>query len=99
MQADRLRRIETWLWREGGGEGPYFGLLIDFVPVATGAASSGFSVGDRVEAELVFYPGAVLLRAQIAQSFRGAAFVADALELLEQGLNEALPQLRRGHAP
>jgi hypothetical protein len=89
VQPDRLRRLETWLWREGGSETPRFALLIDFVPVATGAASSGFSVGDRVEAELVFYPAAVPLRAQIAQSFRGAAFSADALELPQQNLNDA----------
>jgi hypothetical protein len=89
VQADRLRRIETWLWREGGGEDPRFAWLIDFVPVATGAASSGFSVGDRVKAELVFYPGAVPLRAQIAQSLSGAAFSADVLELPEHSLNVA----------
>jgi len=89
VQADRLRRLETWLWREGGGEGPHFALLIDFVPVSTGAVSSGFGVGDRVQAELVFYPGAVPLRAQIAQSSSGAAFSDEALELPEQGLNEA----------
>jgi len=89
VQPDRLRRIETWLWREGGGEGPHAGLLIDFLPVATGAASSGFSIGDRVKAELVFYPGAVPLRAQIAQSFSGAAFSAEALELPKHNLQEA----------
>ncbi len=89
VQPDRLRRLETWLWRENNLEAPRVAVLIDFVPVATGAASSGFSVGDRVDAELVFYPSAVPQRAQIAQSFRGATFCGDALDLPPQSLSDA----------
>jgi hypothetical protein len=89
VQPDRLRRLETWLWRETPQQAPQFAVLIDFVPVATGAASSGFSVGDRVQAELVFYPSALPLRAQIAQSFSGAVSSDDSLELPDQDLNEA----------
>jgi len=101
VQPDRLRRIETWLWREAEPpsetlpqnrdieEAPRFAVLIDFVPVATGAASGGYSVGDRVEAELIFYPSAVPLRAQIVQLFSGAAASDAFLELPEQSLHEA----------
>ena len=53
------------------GEGR-FAVLIDFVPVATGAAGGGFSVGDRFEAELVYYPSSVPMRALIVQQISGA---------------------------
>lgn len=89
VQADRLRRLETWLWRETEQEVPRFAVLIDFVPVATGAASSGYSVGDRIDAELVFYPSALPMRAQIAQSFSGAESFEDALALPDQSLYDA----------
>lgn len=46
VQPDRLRRVETWLWCENGGdEAPRSALLLDFIPVATGAASSGYTIG------------------------------------------------------
>jgi hypothetical protein len=89
VQADRLRRLETWLWRETDQESPRFAVLIDFVPVATGAASSGYSVGDRIDAELAFYPAAVPLRAQIAQSFSGAESSQDDLAFPDQSLHDA----------
>ena len=63
VQPDRLRRIETWLWCEQQDAAPRFALLLDFIPVATGTASGGCGVGDRLEAELVFYPSATPLRA------------------------------------
>ena len=66
VQPDRLRRIETWLWLEGG-ENRRVAVLVDFVPVASGPAGSGYSVGDRITAELVFYPSALPLRAQIVR--------------------------------
>jgi hypothetical protein len=66
VQPDKLRRVETWLWREGEGDGPRFALLLDFVPVAVGAASGGFMIGETFEAELVFYASPVPLRALIA---------------------------------
>lgn len=95
VQPDRLRRLETWLWRETQLEEPRFAVLIDFVPVATGAASSGYSVGDRVEAELVFYPSALPLRAQIAQSSSGARSSEEMLELPAQSLREAYQSYER----
>jgi hypothetical protein len=89
VQADRLRRIETWLWNEDAGTSPPFALLLDFVPVATGAATGGYSVGDRLQAELVFYPSPVPLRALIV-SAAGAADGSDTeLQLPEKRLDEA----------
>lgn len=70
VQPDRLRRIETWLARADDGEGPPFAVLMDFIPVGTGAAATPFSIGERHSAELVFYPSEVPLRALIAE--RGA---------------------------
>jgi hypothetical protein len=41
-------------------------LLIDFVPVSGGPASSPFFAGETLSAEVVFYPSATPLRALIA---------------------------------
>jgi SWIM zinc finger len=65
-QPDKLRRIETWLWREGEGGAPRFALLQDFAQMSAGAASAGFMIGEAFEAELVFYVSPVPLRALIA---------------------------------
>jgi hypothetical protein len=67
VQPDKLRRIETWL--QGSDQQA---VLIEYVPVSTGASSSGYSVGDTFEAELVFYPSSVPLRAFIAGQITGA---------------------------
>src|SRR5262249_57942678 len=66
VRPDKLRRVETWLWREGEGDGLRFALLLDFVPVSVGAASAGFLIGEMVEARLVLYASPVPLRALIA---------------------------------
>jgi hypothetical protein len=99
VQPDRLRRLETWLWREGeadnGETTPQFAALIDFVPVATGAASGGYSVGDRIEAELAFYPSAMPMRAQIVQSLTGALASDSPLEFPEQNIDEAYKTYER----
>src|SRR5215813_6306558 len=77
-QPDRLRRVETWLWRESGtDQSPSSAVLIDFVPLAGGAATGGYLVGDRVEAELCFYHSSVPLRVQIAKLNKGAAQSAE----------------------
>jgi len=93
VQPDRLRRLETWLWREGAVdpvEGSLeFAVLIDFVSVATGAASGGYAVGDRFEAELVFYPSPIPMRAQIARSFSGAEICNAPLDLPDRQLESA----------
>jgi hypothetical protein len=68
VQPDRLRRVETWLWREDGDErAPRFALLLDFIPVGTGAAAGGYTTGDSIRAELVFYPSTMPQRAQIVR--------------------------------
>ena len=90
VQPDRLRRIETWLWCEDFANTHRAALLLDFVPVATGAASSGYGVGDRIRAELVFYPSAAPLRALIASVKSGAEAADAVLSLPEQELDSAL---------
>lgn len=67
VQPDKLRRIETWL---RGSERT--AVLIEFVPVSTGAASGGFTPGDSFEAELVFYPSPAPMRAIIARQMTGS---------------------------
>jgi hypothetical protein len=72
-QPDRLRRIETWLWRQSGADGtPQCAVLIDFVPISAGAAAGGYMVGDQIDAELSFYRSIIPVRAQIA-TLRGGA--------------------------
>jgi SWIM zinc finger len=72
-QPDRLRRVETWLWRENSADGkPECAVLIDFVPISSGAAAGGYLVGDEIDAELTFYRSSVPLRAQITRLNRGA---------------------------
>jgi hypothetical protein len=63
VQPDKLRRNEAWLHSEDR-----FAVLIDYVPVSTGASSSGYAVGEVFEADLVYYPSAVPLRAVVARS-------------------------------
>ena len=70
VQADNLRRIETWLVREAGE--PAFALLLDFAPVGAGPAASPFAPGEAFAAELVFYPSAAPLRALVCER-RGEA--------------------------
>jgi hypothetical protein len=85
VQPDRLRRIETWLRLEGAGR---FALLLDFVPVATGASASGYVAGERLEAELVFYHSAAPLRALVVRS-AGAQATGNVLDLPQTRLGEA----------
>jgi hypothetical protein len=90
VQPDRLRRVETWLWREGEDDsGPRFAVLLDFVPVATGAASSGYTAGDRLDAELIFYPSAKPLRAQLVTTSGGAQHSAADLHFATSTLDDA----------
>ncbi|NTF44341.1 SWIM zinc finger family protein [Rhizobium rhizogenes] len=67
VQPDKLRRIETWL--HGSDR---HAVLIEYVPVSTGSSSSGYSVGDTFDAELVFYPSSVPLRALIVRQITGS---------------------------
>jgi len=63
VQPDRLRRIETWLHSEAAGG--QCAVLIDFIPVSGGASGNMYLPGEVLDAELVFYPSPVPLRAQI----------------------------------
>jgi hypothetical protein len=81
VQPDKLRRLETWLMRldappadktapasepsAGAAEPPRFALLLDYLPVADRSGSSPFTPGELLLAEMVFYPSATPLRAQI----------------------------------
>jgi len=87
-QPDRLRRVETWLWRENDGDNePQCAVLIDFIPIATGAATGGYLVGDQIEAELAFYRSTVPLRAQITTLKRGAEQNSEPLALPRERLS------------
>jgi hypothetical protein len=70
-QPDKLRRTETWLL--GKTQDVYHSaVLIDFVPVAAAHQGLPFVSGERFEAELIYYPSAVPLRAIIGQRRGGA---------------------------
>jgi hypothetical protein len=86
VQPDKLRRLETWLY---GGR---VAVLIDYVPVSGGAISSGFGIGDMFEAELVFYPSPVPLRALIAQQTTSSEASEAPLVLPEHDLETAFGQ-------
>ena len=70
VQPDKLRRLETWLLRldtpGADAAAPRFALLLDFIPVSTGAQGTPYTPGEILLAELVFYPSATPLRAHIA---------------------------------
>lgn len=89
VQPDRLRRVETWLERAEGE--PRFAALIDFVPVAGGAGGNLYAPGELIEAELVFYPSPVPLRAQIA-SHRGTSRSEDSWSGSSRSLRDALAE-------
>lgn len=93
VQPDKLRRIETWLLGQF-----CHAVLIEFVPVSTGASSSGFSVGDSFEAEFVFYPSPVPQRAIIARQTTGAAESEAPLDLPNQDLPTAYEAYERALA-
>ena len=76
VQADKLRRNETWLLN-----GSDHAVLVDYVPVSTGASSGGYFAGERIEAELAYYPSAVPQRALIAESRPSEIQPAEALQL------------------
>jgi hypothetical protein len=98
-QPDRLRRVENWLWRQSGGdETPHCAVLIDFVPISTGAAAGGYLVGDRIDAELCFYRSIIPLRAQIATLQRGADQSSEPLTLPSERLGVSYANYERALA-
>jgi hypothetical protein len=88
VQPDKLRRLETWLLREGEGDGPRFALLMDFVPLL-GAASAGLMRGETFEAELVYFASPVPLRALIATQTSPSSIAPAMPTLPEAGLAQA----------
>lgn len=89
VQPDRLRRTETWLWHENGEESRP-AVLLDFVPVSSGGgATSGYRTGDRVFAELVFYPSVLPLRAQIGRALGETRSVTDDVEFPNLSLTQS----------
>jgi hypothetical protein len=64
-RRDGLVAQSTWLANQG--EGPAFALLQDYFPASAGRRSAAFVEGEVLGAELVFYPSAHPLRAQIVQ--------------------------------
>lgn len=86
VQPDRLRRLETWLWREGPAEGPRAAVLLDFVPVASGQTKGAYRTGERLAATLVFYPSAQHMRALIKEMKSPAQDCNADLDVPEDGL-------------
>lgn len=98
-QPDRLRRVETWLWRESGGDRqPQWAVLIDFIPMATGAATGGYLVGDQVGAELTFYRSTIPLRAQITRLKTGAEQNSEPIRLPNERLSVCYANYERALA-
>jgi hypothetical protein len=91
VQPDRLRRIETWLQTDAAGG--HFAVLIDFIPVSGGATGNMYLPGEVLDAELVFYPSPVPLRAQIT-AHRGTRTAADGWTGGQHSLHDALEAWR-----
>src|ERR1051326_6906809 len=95
-QPDRLRRVETWLWRQSNADGvPQCAVLIDFVPISTGAAVGGYIVGDLIDAELAYYPSTIPLRAQILTLKKGAEQSNEVLSFPNASLSAAYVKYER----
>ncbi|HET9305724.1 MAG TPA: hypothetical protein VFO46_06810 [Candidatus Sulfotelmatobacter sp.] len=98
-QPDRLRRVETWLWREGGTEGTLdCAVLIDFIPISTGATTGGYLAGDLIEGELTFYRSTIPLRAQITTLKRGAEQSSGPISLPNESLGDSYAKYERALA-
>ncbi len=90
VQADRLRRVETWLSLEGGtANASLYAVLIDFTPVSMGAAAGGYLPGDRIEAELGFYKSSLPMRAQIISTLGGATGSTESIAMPRLRLRES----------
>jgi hypothetical protein len=73
VQPDKLRRLETWLLNATSADpATRVALLIDFVPVSSGPSASPFVAGETIAGEVVFYPSATPLRAQLATRTAGS---------------------------
>lgn len=66
-QPDRLVRVETWLVLPEA-DALRFAVLLDFHPVSSASrAGPGLIPGQKLTAELVFYPSATPIRAQVVE--------------------------------
>jgi len=92
VQPDRLRRLETWLWREGATDAPHVAVLLDFVPIASGQTRGPYRTGERMEATLVYYRFARPLRALIKETSNPAHECSASLELSKDGLAGAIAE-------
>lgn len=92
VQPDRLRRLETWLWREGEAEGQRAALLVDFIPVASGQIRGAYRTGERLGAIVVFYPSIRPVRALIREITSPAQECDAALELPQANLAAAMAE-------
>jgi SWIM zinc finger len=90
VQPDKLRRLETWLVNATavGADDPRVAVLIDFVPVSGGAFGFPYEPGEHLEAEIVFYPSAAMLRGLLVS--RKPVSVAAAWPKAHGGLGPAL---------
>jgi SWIM zinc finger len=95
VQPDRLRRLETWLWREDAAAGPRAAVLIDFVPLGAAVARSPYMLGERIEATMVFYPSPVPMRALVARMIAAPRACESEIALPEAGLPAALLDYER----
>ena len=98
IQPDRLRRLETWLYREDPHDGPRFAVLIDFVPLAGGIARSAYVLGERLAGTVVYYPSPVPLRGLLGEVSSHAQACADDFVLPADGLSEAFRSWERALA-
>jgi hypothetical protein len=98
IQQDRLRRLETWLWREDPQDGPRFAVLIDFVPLAVGPARSPYAIGERFTGTVVYYPSPVPLRGLLGEVSSHAQSCPDDFVLPPDGLKEAFRNYERALA-
>ena len=92
VQPDRLRRIETWLERQS--DEPVYAVLIDYIPVGGGASGNMYMPGELLDAELVFYPSPVPLRAQIV-GHRGTRAADGRWQCANRPLPSAIDAWRR----
>ncbi|MEM7515544.1 MAG: SWIM zinc finger family protein, partial [Planctomycetota bacterium] len=97
VQADGLRRFETWLQRvDADAEEPLCtAVLLDYVPVRSGAAPvGGWGLGDAVKGELVYYPSVAPLRARFEGEGPAVRAEENPTPRFQAGLAENLRRLR-----
>lgn len=64
-RRDGMVSQATWLMNLA--KGPRFAVLLDFFPASLGKRTSAFATGEQFDAELVFYPAKVPLRAVLGE--------------------------------